>query len=578
MGTSPARAVCAARRTWRGVGVLPLLACLLFAAPTLLDARPEPLSAGAHDKVAGLEQREPEVVVYTRAAGRPYAVDEHGGEDSDPATLTNPDAPVRRKLISLTTPVGTKFFHQPLVNCLTYNSTNMTLYPSLYPACCTLVPSDCASRCEAVPTCTGFKFAWFMNSQPAPSSVPPVAAGQQWTWCLLMDWFDISTCVAELRWDPESNATGVPVDVRPQDIWDTYYRGSNKTLPEAATWGLFYTAWAAVAALQPPPPPGNSTPSSALDVPLTAGLTVGLGVPACLAAGALFLFALLRCGLLPGLAHPSGGKQVEELVELGADGLVLRKPDTSRTYDVFVSYRRQHLKVADAVHSKLVLTGLRVFFDRSGGMAGRPFETELFKAVRDSPVFAPIITLEDISFWSKHDPTKADYTLAEFLIAMHWARQGRVQLVFPLLVGEWSESATQGGERDYLLRNPAFKKYRDALPTIVPAATVAMVNSMFAEVEGKAAALDPMLQKATVRDIIVGYGLGNHAAAAAAAAAAGTGEAPAGVKEALATNGVRGILEMDAVMLYGPDEQAGLVLRHRYAEACLNALYGKRHH
>ena len=105
-----------------------------------------------------------------------------------------------------------------------------------------------------------------------------------------------------------------------------------------------------------------------------------------------------------------------------------------------------------------------------------------------------------------------------------------------------------------------------------------MVNSMFAEVEGKAAALDPMLQKATVRDIIVGYGLGNHAAAAAAAAAAGTGEAPAGVKEALATNGVRGILEMDAVMLYGPDEQAGLVLRHRYAEACLNALYGKRHH
>jgi hypothetical protein len=548
MATSPRRAVGAARRPWRVGSVVPAFACLLLLAPTLLDARPQPLSAGAQRGLLSQEGREPEALVFTRAGVR---LDNSEGPESRPSETSHPNGgPVRRKLISLTTPVGTKFFHQPLVNCLTYNATRMTLYPSIYPACCTLVPSDCAARCEAVPTCTGFKFAWYMNSQPAPSSVPPVAAGQQWTWCLLMDWFDISTCTAELRWDPESNATGVPVDVRPQDIWDTYYRGSNKTLPEAATWGLFYTAWATVAALQPPPPPGNNTPSSPLDVPLTAGLTVGLGVPACLAAGALLLFALLRCGLLPGLAHTSGGKKVEQLVGLGADGLVLLKPDSSRTYDVFVSYRRQQLKVADAVHSKLVLAGLRVFFDRSGGMAGRPFETELFKAVRDSPVFAPIITLEDVGFWSKHDPTKADYTLAEFLIAMHWARKGRVQLVFPLLVGEWSESATQGGERDYLLRNPAFKKFRDALPTIVPAATVAMVNTMFAEVEGKTASLDPMLQKATVRDIIVGYGLGKHAAAAAAAAAAaGAGEAPHGANEVLVTKSVRGILENDAVIL-----------------------------
>ena len=565
------------RRSLRLGGVHSLtLLLLLCGTPTLLAARPQPLSDGPHTGLASQGRSEPELLVFTR--GGVLSADAGEGDESSPGDLPTHGGPVRRKLISLTTPVGTKFFHQPLVNCLTYNSTNMTMYPSIYPACCTLIPADCATRCESVPTCTAFKFAWYMNSQPAPSSVPPVSAEQQWAWCLLMDWFDISTCIAELRWDPESNATGVPVDVRPQDIFDTYYRGSNKTLPEAETWKLFYTAWATVAALQPPPPPGNSTPSSPLDVPLTAGLTVGLGVPACLAAGALLLFALLRCGLLPGLAHPSSGKQAEELVGLGPDGLVVRKPDLSRTYDVFVSYRRQHLKVADAVHSKLVLAGLRVFFDRSGGMAGRPFETELFKAVRDSPVFAPIITLEDVEFWSKHDPTKADYTLAEYLIAMHWARKGRVQLVFPLLVGGWSESATQGGERDYLLRNPQFKKFRDALPTAVPAATVAMVNSMFAEVEGKTSCLDPALQKASVRDIIVGYGLASHAAAAAAAAAAGAAEAPAGAMEALVTNSVRGILEMDAVMLYGPDEQAGLVLRHRYAEACLNALYGKRHH
>ena len=77
--------------------------------------------------------------------------------EASPKELDSPSSLARRKLISLTTPGGTKFFHQPLVNCLSYNATNMALYPSLYPACCTLTAADCAARCEAVPTCTGCK-------------------------------------------------------------------------------------------------------------------------------------------------------------------------------------------------------------------------------------------------------------------------------------------------------------------------------------------------------------------------------------------------------------------------------------
>ena len=94
------------------------------------------------------------------------------------------------------------------------------------------------------------------------------------------------------------------------------------------------------------------------------------------------------------------------------------------------------------------------------------------------------------------------------------------------------------------------------------------MNSMFASVEGAGEGLDPVLQKATVRDIIVGS-LSKTGATQAPAGAAAASKDPS-------PNTVRGMLEMDAVLLYGPDEQAGLVLRHRYAESCLTALYGQR--
>jgi hypothetical protein len=381
---------------------------------------------------------------------------------------------------------------------------------------------------------------------------------------MLMDFFEISSCSAVLRWDPSANGT----QVRPQDIWDTYYRYATDTTPQAATWTLFFAAWNATA----PPTPAPPAPATRVDEPVVVGLAVGLGAPLALALAALVLLLLLRgCAPGAGAGRPGGWR-----------------PDASRAHDVFLSYRRTELQMADAVHDKLALAGLRVFYDRSGAMAGRPFEQELFRAIRDAPVFAPLITLADVQRWAAHDAAGApDFTLAEIVIALHFSRSGRVRLIFPLLVGEAVERPVTagGGERDYLFSNAGFKAARDALPAVVPTATLALVAAMF-KAAGGGEALDPALAAATVRSLILGAGAaGMHAKAPAGAGDSDATSAAATGAEAEETHvavsvpeggggasWLRGILEMDAVFLYGPDEQSGLVLRHRYAENMVAAL------
>jgi hypothetical protein len=384
-----------------------------------------------------------------------------------------------------------------------------------------------------------------MNTQPTATDTPTAApAGQHWTWCIMMDFYEIASCKAVLRMDPSANFT----QARPQDIWDTYYRYATDATPQAGSWTLFFSNWADMTT----PPP---SPAAGVDVPTVVGLSVGLGAPLALALVALMLMLLLgRCALRSGA---------------GAGRPAAPRPDLSRKHDVFLSYRRTELQMADAVHDKLALAGLRVFYDRSGAMAGRLFEQELFVAIRDAPVFAPVITLADVLRWAAHDAATPDFTLAEIVVALHFARAGRVQLVFPLLVGEAIErpDAAGGGERDYLFSNAQFKAARDALPAVIPAATLTLVASMF-EAVGAGQTLDPALAAATVRDLILGAAPGTHA------------KAPAGAEEehvsVSVTEGgaswLRGILEMDAVFLYGPDEQSGLVLRHRYAESMVAAL------
>jgi hypothetical protein len=184
-------------------------------------------------------------------------------------------------------------------------------------------------------------------------------------------------------------------------------------------------------------------------------------------------------------------------------------------------------------------------------MAGRPFALELFKAIRDAPCFAPVVTLELMRVLASHRADTVDYLLAELLAALHFSRSGRKHLIFPLLVGEWSEGSevSGGGERDCLPFNAQFKAARDALPAIVPTATRVLVAALLYPEE-----LHPELAEATVRDLILGV------------------PAAATEPEAAAVGRVCGLLEQDAVLLHGPDEQAGLVLRHRYAQRIAEAL------
>jgi hypothetical protein len=283
----------------------------------------------------------------------------------------------------------------------------------------------------------------------------------------------------------------------------------------------------AVAASWPDVPSATSlTPAAHCEPPRSVlGLAVGLGAP--IAVALVALAARLSWFKLMRRSHRRSG----------------------RKHDVFISYRRADLQIADAVHDKCALAGLRVFYDRGGKMAGRPFAQELFKAIRDAPCFAPVVTLELMRVLASHRADTVDYLLAELLAALHFSRSGRKHLIFPLLVGEWSKGSevSGGGERDCLPFNAQFKAARDALPAIVPTATRALVAALLHPEE-----LHPELAEATVRDLILGVA--------------------AAEPEAAAMGRVCGLLEQDAVLLHGPDEQAGLVLRHRYAQRIAEAL------
>jgi hypothetical protein len=80
----------------------------------------------------------------------------------------------------------------------------------------------------------------WMNTQPAAADTPTAAPeGQQWSWCVLMDFYEIASCKALLRMDPSANYT----QARPSDIWDTYYRYATDATPQASSWTLFFNNW-----------------------------------------------------------------------------------------------------------------------------------------------------------------------------------------------------------------------------------------------------------------------------------------------------------------------------------------------
>ena len=194
------------------------------------------------------------------------------------------------------------------------------------------------------------------------------------------------------------------------------------------------------------------------------------------------------------------------------------------THDVFVSSRRTDADLADAVRDNLLLSGLRVWYDRGGAMAGRPFEDELFKAVRDAPALSIIITVGCVQSWAYgHDPRRVDFVLAELVMALHFQLTAchRGRHIFPLLVGPWSARAGEPtvGEREWMLSSPQYQQAiaelaRVDLPPVVPATTLDFAASLI--LRGSGGKLHPALREVTMQRLMVGSNAAGGAGAVTA--------------------------------------------------------------
>jgi len=228
-------------------------------------------------------------------------------------------------------------------------------------------------------------------------------------------------------------------------------------------------------------------------------------------------------------------------------------PALPYAHDVFLSYRRTDFLVVDSLSDKLQLEGLRVFRDRSGAMAGRPFRQELLAAIRDSAVVCPVITLGSMASFREVGADVCDYMLLELIYALHFVLSRRVVRLLPVLIGdEAPDSRAAPGTRrlDVLAADERFKAARAALPAVVPTATLLAATAALREVEGPFSALQPCLLGATVRDLFE------------ARPGEVTAHGPA----------LQGLLTFDWVALAGLRQDSELYIRGRLATAIREAV------
>ena len=231
---------------------------------------------------------------------------------------------------------------------------------------------------------------------------------------------------------------------------------------------------------------------------LALGLGIGLGMGIFLVSACAAGLLLRRRRLATDPSRPSSADW--------SRGLELHAAVPLR-FDVFLSYRLQDHRLADAIVDKLTLAGLNVFIDKGGVMSGRPLMSELFIAMRSSAVVIPLITMDTMASFSddaRTDHTEIDFILAEYIIALHLLQTGDVRMVYPILVGEEVTNAQGRAEWSELRKMPQYRKLSDVVPDVPPHATIAAVNYVLA-MHG-AFAKDNKLPSTTqtVRDIVLG--------------------------------------------------------------------------
>jgi hypothetical protein len=208
------------------------------------------------------------------------------------------------------------------------------------------------------------------------------------------------------------------------------------------------------------------------------------------------------------------------------------------TYDIFLSYRRVDFAVVDVIADKLNIEALRVFVDRGGSMAGRPFDRELLCAIEATACFTPVITLHAMTVLANTTATQLDFTLVEYLVALHFSLTGKLKLIYPIMVGEETHDVNTRPYWDALWQNSAFKAACNALPDTIPTTSLEFTDSVLRAEFGPSAALHSALRNATIRQIMFARN---------------------------DNDGFTGLLRHDACSLTGLQEDADLYIRHRYA-------------
>jgi hypothetical protein len=145
------------------------------------------------------------------------------------------------------------------------------------------------------------------------------------------------------------------------------------------------------------------------------------------------------------LSNASDTLSVDTLAELY--GCWVRDNTSSKVnYDVFISYRWNDFdtKLADALFDKtasdqVVITknnrAVNVFLDRNRLKDGLNFVDSFANSLFNSTVVVPLMTAKALERMFTHDPATRDNVLLEWLITLECVSAGKIEKVYPILVG-----------------------------------------------------------------------------------------------------------------------------------------------
>jgi hypothetical protein len=228
-------------------------------------------------------------------------------------------------------------------------------------------------------------------------------------------------------------------------------------------------------------------------------------------------------------------------------------------YDVFISYRREDMHIADTIADKLQLAGLRVSMDRRGSLIGDGVDDAIFGAISQARVFLPIISMSllrslmkgDESYWA----TKKDYVLLEVVAAQQLLRspasaRNRLHMIYPVVVGSESRDSSSLLEWANFFKDPACKAMASQLPQVEPAAMLAALKALFNTTGLREPPGGESQQRVTVYEVLYG----NRSAGAA----------------------IDGLLRLDCYILQGTSASMDAKIRLELAENIRKGLAKKR--